>query len=166
MDPLIKRQRLPQHFCQSFQLKPQQRPAETRGSWKEEFAVARAQRRLPRRSILQRAGVDAGHLRWSRMPVVATENRIRAGADAAMGYPRFAMLDLLKLLSGLLVGLFRSHAAREAETAFLRQQPPAACGPEAVGAIEAQAAPCRSPDLRLALSAVPFRARSRGCLQA
>ena len=39
-----------------------------------------------------------------------------------MGYPRFAMLDLLKLLSGLLVGLFRSHAAREAETAFLRQQ--------------------------------------------
>src|SRR5262249_26967022 len=53
---------------------------------------------------------------------VATENRIRAGADATMGYPRFAMLDLLKLLSGLLVGLFRSHAAREAETAFLRQQ--------------------------------------------
>ena len=32
------------------------------------------------------------------------------------------MLDLLKLLSGWLVGLFRSHAAREAETAFLRQQ--------------------------------------------
>src|SRR5215467_5946040 len=54
--------------------------------------------------------------------VVATENRIRDGADAAMGYPRFGMLDLLKLLSGLLVGLFRSHAAREAETAFLRQQ--------------------------------------------
>src|SRR5215831_12547867 len=53
---------------------------------------------------------------------VATENRIRAGADAAMGYPRFGMRDLLKLLGGLLVGLFRSHAAREAETAFLRQQ--------------------------------------------
>jgi hypothetical protein len=32
------------------------------------------------------------------------------------------MIDLLKLLSGLLVGLFRSHAAREAEMAFLRQQ--------------------------------------------
>src|SRR5215472_6610261 len=32
------------------------------------------------------------------------------------------MLDLLKLLGGLLIGLFRSHAAREAETAFLRQQ--------------------------------------------
>src|SRR5262249_18378226 len=44
--------------------------------------------------------------------------------------------------------------------------PPAACRPEAVGASEAQAAPCRSPNLRLALSAVPFRARSRGCLQA
>jgi len=39
-----------------------------------------------------------------------------------MGYPRFGMLDLLKLLSGLLVGVFRSHAAREAEMAFLRQQ--------------------------------------------
>ena len=52
---------------------------------------------------------------------VATENRIRAGADAAMGYPRFGMIDLLKLLGGLLVGLFRSHAAREAEMAFLRR---------------------------------------------
>src|SRR5215831_15953760 len=57
---------------------------------------------------------------WSanRQQPVATENRIRAGADAAMGYPRFGMRDLLKLLGGLLVGLFRSHAAREAETAF------------------------------------------------
>ena len=49
--------------------------------------------------------------RWMRdlmrfLPV-ATENRIRAGADAAMDYPGFGMLDLLKLLSGLLVGLFR-----------------------------------------------------------
>ena len=40
--------------------------------------------------------------------------------------PRWAtlivgMIDLLKLLGGLLVGVFRSHAAREAETAFLRQ---------------------------------------------
>jgi len=34
----------------------------------------------------------------------------------------FGMLDLLKLLIGLLGGLFRSLAAREAETAFLRQQ--------------------------------------------
>src|SRR6201982_1552793 len=39
-----------------------------------------------------------------------------------MGYPRFGMIDLLKLLGGCLVGWFRSHAAREAETAFLRQQ--------------------------------------------
>ena len=37
----------------------------------------------------------------------ATEHRIRAGADAAMGYPRFGMIDLLKLLGGLLVGVFR-----------------------------------------------------------
>jgi transposase InsO family protein len=32
------------------------------------------------------------------------------------------MIDLLKLLGGLLVGLFRSQAAREAEVVFLRQQ--------------------------------------------
>ena len=41
--------------------------------------------------------------------------------------PRWAtliagMIGLLKLLGGLLVGLLRSHAAREAEMAFLRQQ--------------------------------------------
>ena len=53
---------------------------------------------------------------------VATENPIRAGADAAMGYLRAGMIDLLKLLGGFLVGLFRSQAAREAEMAFLRQQ--------------------------------------------
>ena len=39
-----------------------------------------------------------------------------------MGYPHFGMIDLLKRLGGSLVGVFRSHAAREAETAFLRQQ--------------------------------------------
>lgn len=32
------------------------------------------------------------------------------------------MIDFLRLLGGALVGLFRSHAAREAEMAFLRQQ--------------------------------------------
>jgi hypothetical protein len=32
------------------------------------------------------------------------------------------MIDFLKLLGGLLVGLFRSHAAREAKMAYLRQQ--------------------------------------------
>ena len=32
------------------------------------------------------------------------------------------MIDFLKLLSGSLVGLFRSHAVREAEMVFLRQQ--------------------------------------------
>ena len=35
---------------------------------------------------------------------------------------RAGMIDLLKLLGGFLVGLFRSQAAREAEMAFLRQQ--------------------------------------------
>ena len=39
-----------------------------------------------------------------------------------MGYLRAGMIDLLKLLGGFLVGLFRSQAAREAEMAFLRQQ--------------------------------------------
>ena len=58
---------------------------------------------------------------------VATENRIRAGADAAIGYLRFGVIDLLKLLGGLLVGLFRSRAAREAEMAFLRQQAALLC---------------------------------------
>ena len=46
-----------------------------------------------------------------RQAPAATENRIRDGADAAMGYPRFGMLDLLKLLGGLLVGLFNRHVA-------------------------------------------------------
>ncbi|MBV9514909.1 MAG: hypothetical protein JO280_12855, partial [Mycobacteriaceae bacterium] len=32
------------------------------------------------------------------------------------------MIDLMKLLAGFLVGLFRSRAAREAEMAFVRQQ--------------------------------------------
>jgi hypothetical protein len=32
-----------------------------------------------------------------------------------MGYPLFGMIDLLKLFGGLLVGVFSSHAAREAE---------------------------------------------------
>src|SRR3954465_8183022 len=41
---------------------------------------------------------------------------------------------------------------------------PAACCPAAVRAGEAQAAHGRSLDLRLALSAVPVLARSRGCL--
>ena len=45
-----------------------------------------------------------------------------AGADASMGYPDGGMTNLLKLLGGFLVGLFRSRAAREAEIAFLRQQ--------------------------------------------
>ena len=38
------------------------------------------------------------------------------------GLPSAGMLDLLKLLGGFAVGLFRFQAAREAEMAFLRQQ--------------------------------------------
>jgi hypothetical protein len=64
-------------------------------------------------STLAEGSIDQRHL-----TPVATENRIRAGAAAAIGYPRFGMLDLLKLLGGLLAALFRSHAAREAEQHF------------------------------------------------
>src|SRR5215475_3798088 len=39
-----------------------------------------------------------------------------------MGYPCARMIDFLNLLGRSLIGLFRSHAAREAEMAFLRQQ--------------------------------------------
>ena len=49
---------------------------------------------------------------------VATENRIRDGADAVMGYPRFGMLDLLKLLGGLLVGLFPRYLIRDRDTSY------------------------------------------------
>ena len=38
------------------------------------------------------------------------------------GLPSAGMLDLLKLVGGFAVGLFRLPAAREAELAFLRQQ--------------------------------------------
>jgi hypothetical protein len=37
---------------------------------------------------------------------VATENLIRAGTDAAMGYPRAGMTDILTLLGTSLVGRF------------------------------------------------------------
>lgn len=53
---------------------------------------------------------------------MAAENPALAGATAAMGYPRVVMIDFLMLLAGSLAGLFRSHASREAEIAFLRQQ--------------------------------------------
>ena len=53
---------------------------------------------------------------------VPTENLIRGGADAAMGWLYAKMIDLFKLLGRWLVGLFRSCAARDAEIMFLRQQ--------------------------------------------
>lgn len=39
-----------------------------------------------------------------------------------MGYSPAGMIDLWKLVGGLLVGLFTSRAARQAEIMFLRQQ--------------------------------------------
>jgi hypothetical protein len=51
---------------------------------------------------------------------VPAENLIRAGTDAIRSRDR--MIVVLKLFGGWLLGLFRSHAAREAEGAFLRQQ--------------------------------------------
>jgi hypothetical protein len=80
-----------------------------------------------------------------------------------MGYPRAGMIDFSKLLGASLVGLLRSHAAREAEMAFLRLE---LLVLEAIRASEAQAAPSRSTDLCLALSAVPVPARGCGHLQA
>jgi hypothetical protein len=80
-----------------------------------------------------------------------------------MGYPRAGMIDCLTLLGGLLVGLFRSYAAREAEMAFLRQQ---LLVLKRVRAAQAQVARCRSADLRLALPAVAVAARSLGHIPA
>jgi hypothetical protein len=57
------------------------------------------------------------------LPKISSDkNLIRPGANAQMGSPRTGMIDLLNLLGGWLVGLFRSPVAREAELAFLRQQ--------------------------------------------
>ena len=49
------------------------------------------------------------------------------------GLSSLGMIGLLKLLGGLLVGLFRSHAARAAEMAFLRQQLVVLSGPRRRG---------------------------------
>ena len=67
-------------------------------------------------------GTGRYNLAQGAIATVSLPKIIRAGADAAMGYLRAGMIDLLKLLGGFLVGLFRSQAAREAEMAFLRQQ--------------------------------------------
>ncbi len=56
--------------------------------------------------------------RWLWLPKISSG----LAAGATIGYLRVGMIDLLKLLGGWLVGLFMSHAAREAEVAFLRQQ--------------------------------------------
>src|SRR5207237_6354634 len=75
---------------------------------------------------------------WSkRLGVSRMEPRCEAFSDQCLWLPKITsglaqlprwaaliagMIDLLKLLGGLLVGVFRSHAAREAEMSFLRQQ--------------------------------------------
>jgi hypothetical protein len=80
--------------------------------------------RYPHSSAATRNGPQQAHRgRLTAFGIgVATKNSIQADGDAAMGYSRAEMIDLLKLLGGLLVGLCRSRAAREAEMAFLRQQ--------------------------------------------
>ena len=80
------------------------------------------------------------------------------------GLPSAGMLDLLKLLGGFAVGLFRFQAAREAEMTFLRQQL----------LVLKWSAPARSQKLRVADRlifvgvdpAVPVGARSCGNLPA
>src|SRR5690348_16683959 len=105
-----------------------------------------------------RGGAD-----WRPQRAVATENHIRAGAYAAMGYSHRRddrPLEAARRIARRTVQIACGSRSRDGIS------PPAACCPAAVGASEAQAAQCRSPDLRVALSAVPFLARSRGCLQA
>ena len=97
------------------------RPAPRVKSASEAGGYVRQGRRSGRRSWLpsETARTDLAKI----APLaVATENLIQAGADAAMGYPRAGMIDFLRLLGTSLVGLLRSHAAREAEVAFLRHQ--------------------------------------------
>jgi hypothetical protein len=79
-----------------------------------------------------------------------------------MGYSPAGMVDLLKLVGGLRVALFRSHAARQAEIMFLRQQ---LHRPKAIGTGEAQVTQYRSIDLS-ALPIVPVPAGSHSHLQA
>jgi hypothetical protein len=56
------------------------------------------------------------------------------------------MIDFLKLLGGLLVGVFQIACGSRSRDGI---SPPAASCLAAVGASKAQAAHCRSPDLRL-----------------
>src|SRR5712671_5445810 len=103
--------------------------------------------------------MGSGH----RQLPVATENYIRAGACAAMRYSDRRddrPLEAARRIARRTVQIACGSRSRDGIS------PPAACCPEAVVAGEAQAAHCRSLDLRVALSAFPVLARSRGCLQA
>jgi hypothetical protein len=66
------------------------------------------------------------------------------------------------MLDGSRVGLFKSHVAREAKMAFLRQK---LLSSEAIRAGKARATECRLADFRLAQSAVSLAARSHSHLQ-
>ena len=86
---------------------------------------------------------------------VATENRIRAGAAAAMGYSHRRgdrPPDAARRIARRGVQIGCGSRSRDGIS------PPAACCAAAIRAGEAQAALCRSLDLRLALSAVPLLA--------
>ena len=84
-------------------------------------AVARAlaagarNRKFESISLQRRVINELFRRRWVWLPKIAS---------GLAQIPRWAilagMIDLLQLLAGWLVGLFRSHAAREAEMAFLR----------------------------------------------
>jgi hypothetical protein len=65
--------------------------------------------------------MEPGRRRCDADEVVATENLIRAGPDASMGYSAIEMVDVLWLIGGF-VRLFRSYAAREAEIIFVNKQ--------------------------------------------
>ena len=78
--------------------------------------------RLPNRPEAVRAATRVkkpGFARKISCPYQKSRPGWRRWSD---GLPSAGMLDLLKLLGGFAVGLFRLPAAREAELAFLRQQ--------------------------------------------
>jgi hypothetical protein len=97
---------------------------------------------------------------------VATENYIPADGDAVMGYSRAAMIDLLKLLGGLLVGLCRSRAAREAAQPRIDladQYRPAVVGDQKLDLEAAQQAATGAVDRETpAADELPERGRERG----
>jgi len=79
----------------------------------------RMKNRLARTLLETYVGSHAGELILAGCPYQKSRPGWRRWSN---GLPFAGMLDLLKLLGGFVVGLFRLPAAREAELAFLRQQ--------------------------------------------